>query len=202
MSKVLSQSGISLADQYDVEGSVAGIEDLNSRDVSLVHEMGQTLFSERLGATIRRTSSGAIGQSDVWDNVIVTFPTAPFRILGVIVLSDDATRLSVVTVSIRSTQQVREMPIFEWDTNEGAVTSRIDQEGAGAANTSTLIPARSTGWPTLGVGSLSRQEVGAIAFRGSTNAFGAGDVTTIALIHIAFAQQAGLSSYGLPIPGW
>ena len=45
MVKILSQAGISLADLYNVEGSIAGIEQLDTRELPIVHEMSGTIFS-------------------------------------------------------------------------------------------------------------------------------------------------------------
>jgi len=38
MSRIQTRAGESLADQYDTPGSVAGVEELLSRDVGLFHE--------------------------------------------------------------------------------------------------------------------------------------------------------------------
>jgi len=199
--KILAQTGISIPDVYDLKGSGFGPLFMQDREIHLVHEMGHTIFSERLGATIRRQTTGAVLASTGWDFEIVDLPATPVRVLGVSVITDNSARLSVATVSLRQTASQREIPIFEWDANEGVITSDLEDNAGGAGNTSSLVPVR-TVLPSLLVGSDSQQPMGAIAFRGSTTAFGAGDVTTVALIHIAFAQVGGISSYGLPIPGW
>lgn len=203
MVKILSQSGDSLADVYDVVGSVAGIDQLETRELPIVHEMGATVFSERLGGNFRRSSSGAIAQSTAWDNVLTGLGATAVRVMGVLVITDNVSRVSVVTVSLRDPLDEREIPIFTWDSNEGNIGVRIEDNGAGAANTVALQNALNIGTlPSMLFGRDQRQPISEIAFRGSTLAFGAGDVTTVALIYLAFAQIGGLSSRGLPIPSW
>ena len=115
MAKILSQSGDSLADAYDIEGSIAGIDNLLSEEVNLVHEMGATIFSERLSSRILSISAGAISQSSSLD---INFSVNEMsRLLGIQVLTSAAARLSIVQVSITSPPAVdnSDMPIFVWD---------------------------------------------------------------------------------------
>jgi len=197
--KILSRSGDSLADVYDVRGSIAGIDELESREIHLVHEMGHTIFSERVSGSIRRLTSGSISQSTAWNVVLTTLPIIPVRILGVVVLASDSSRLANSMVAVRDPDADREIPIHVWDTNEGALGARIVDDGAAVAELNMLQNALSIA--TLP--SMFAVPATEVAFRGISNAFGAGGVTVTALVYISFARDAsGLSSRGLPIPGW
>jgi len=67
MPKVLGQVGVSLADAYDIEGSIAGVDELVTRDVSLTHDMAATIFSERVSTAIRRSATAALAQNTLFD---------------------------------------------------------------------------------------------------------------------------------------
>ena len=207
MVKILSQSGNSLADVYDVEGSIAGIDQLETRELPIVHEMGHTVFSERLSGSIRRISSGALAQNLTWDIIIADLPVTPTRVFGVACLVDTAGRTVVATVSVRTAVPSggeREFPIFNFDTTQGTATCRIQDNGAAVANLNLLENGlRAAGpQPSMVIGNEQPQPIDRIAFRGLTAGFGAGTVTVTALIYIGFSQVAGISSRGLPIPGW
>lgn len=211
MTKIQSQSGNSLADIYDVQGSVAGIEQLETRELPIVHEVGGTVFAERVVGVVRTISSGALLQSVDFDITPIDFPDVPFRILNVAVLANANARVSVAMVGIRTTlldpatsvNIEGEIPIFNWDSNTGTDDlTRIRLITAAAANTRLLVPAIPAQVASLAVGTALAGTTTRITFRGSTLGFGAGTVTISALIHIAFAEQRGLSSRGLPIPSW
>jgi len=200
MPKILSQSGITLADTYDVEGSIAGIEQLNSEDVSLVHEMGSTIFSERFSATIRRNVTGNINQSTAFEALISDFPADPTRILGIGVLSDTIARTSIASVMVQSDVASRELPIWVWDgTNEDSV--RFFDVTVGNKTLLRPIPAF-TLLPNMITGTFQPQRVENVILRGTTSAFGAGTLELTLLVYIAFASVGGISSQGLPIPSW
>lgn len=201
MTKILSQSGISLADTYNVEGSIAGIEQLESREVSLVHDMAVTLFSERVSGFIRRAGTGDILQNVEWDIVLSDLPTTPFRILDVLIFTNNPANLLTAAVFARDPGSDREIPLHVWDLNEPTVNLRLQDNGDAVAQKAGLVSAIGT-TPSMMWGSGQPQSVQEIAFRGETSAFGAGTVETVALIYIAFSQTGGLSSHGLPIPGW
>jgi len=205
MVKVLSQAGISLADVYDVEGSIAGVEQLQADEIQVVHEMGATIFSERLSGAIRRATTGAILQSTAWDIILVDLPNVPARVLGVFVFTDASARVSNVSVHIRNPLSGREIPIFAWDSNENTMAIRMDDNDTGPAAREFLATNMNVAnMPSMLIGDRQPQSVQNIAFRGLTLAFGAGNVTVTALIYIAFTQIGGMgvSSYGLPIPSW
>lgn len=206
MAKILSQAGTSLADMYNVEGSIAGIDQLNSEEVQLVHEMGHTIFSERLSMTVRRRTTGAIAQNIAFDQLLTDLPTTPTRILGVAVISNNVTRLNNVSLAAQDPIALREVPFWVWDSAIAAPISlsiRIQDDGGGAANLAWLRGTELGGLlPSMLTGVGQPQRVPDIAFRGLTNGFGAGTVTTTALILIGFSQVGGLNSRGLPIPSW
>lgn len=203
MPKVLGQAGISLADQYDVKGSVAEIDQLLSSDVQLVHEMGATIFSERVSSTIRRRSAGTLSQSTSFDQVIVDLPVTPFKIMAVNVVANTAARMSHAVVSIRDPLSERECPIWYWNAvSDLEENMRWQDDGAAIAAQTLLRPAALLQTPVLMVGNLGPQSAHELAFRGRTLAFGAGTVEPVLVVTIAFAALAGVSSYGLPIPSW
>lgn len=204
MVKILSQAGSSLADVYDVEGSIAGIDSLETRELPLVHEMGGTIFAERVVSIVRTLTTVALNQSTSFDITPLDFPVTPFRVLGAEVTSNMAGRISNAMLGVHTTTDnlEGEIPFFTWEnTTDTEASVRIRLLGAAAANTNMLIPSVIR-VPTFVVGTDQPTATNTIVFRGLTSAFGAGTITIRALIHIAFALQRGLSSRGLPIPGW
>lgn len=207
MPKVLAQAGSSLADIYNVQGSIAGVDELVTREVALVHEMGATIFSERCSSVIRRITSGALAQNIAFDVVVTDLPRGLWRILSLTVIADTVGRTDRAQVSfhdaIPSVEQ--DVPLFTWATGNGGTESLIRISDVGAVNNRLqLVPAPGTPFqfPNLGVGVGQRQQVGQIAFRGLTTGFGAGAVTLVALLHIAFMDVGGLNSHGLSVPSW
>ena len=200
--KILSQSGISLADAYDIEGSIAGVEQLDSEEVKVVHEMGGTMFSERLGGLLRRTTTGAIAQNIAISQVL-NLPNVPIRIYGVAVLTDDSSRLSRISVSLRDQEAtIQEHPIWIWN---GTASQTVDITDDGTLTTLSLLrpnPDSAGDFPYLTFGTTSRNSIGQVAFRGLTTGFGAGTVTATMLLYHGFSQLGGISSYGIPIPSW
>jgi len=207
MSKILSQSGISLADAYDVEGSIAGVDELLSKEVQLVHDMASTLFSERFSTAIIRASSGAIAQSTAFNQTLTPDVTSYFRILGVTVLSDQPARLANMNVSLRDPILGRETPIWIWESTQTApqaplsLTVQLDENGGGVIATNEWMNGTWLG-PSIGCGTQQPQRTPEITFRGLTTAFGAGTATQIVLVTLAFSDLQGISSHGLPVPGW
>jgi len=207
VTKVLSQAGISLADMYDVEGSIAGVEQLESREVQVVHELGATIAAERLVGNIVRLSTGALIQSSGWNLLFPSLPTTPFRILGVAVIAITAARVDNCQVSIRNNAVITdgvEIPIFVWDgTADAEVPFRWVNNGAAIAEGRYLRQAAPiVGMPSMGFGDTSREDTPSIVFRGSTTAFGAGTVEIVGEIYTASMALGGVSSFGLPIPSW
>ncbi len=204
MVKILSRAGVSLADTYDVEGSIAGIEALESREVTLVHEMGRTIHSERMSGVIRIITTGVRLQNITFAVVLTDLPAGIFRILGVEMFADVAGRLTMAQVSLAADiPNGQEIPLAIWNIAADRETGIRVNLGGGAT---TVVSLQSTAprptLPTLGVGDGQLQRTDILSLRGITSGFGAGDVTVTALIHIAFARLGGVSSLGLPIPGW
>lgn len=199
MVKVLSQSGNSLADVYDVVGSVAGIEQLESREVGLVHEMGSTLLAERFSTQIRRATAEGLLQSVNFQVLIDDLPTVPTRLLGVGVFADTGTRISKAAVSVRTI--LRELPIWVYDAaNIDPV--RINNEGS-VEDVDFLRGIASMDFvPSFIGGTAQPISVSQVALRGTTTAFGAGTVNITVLLYQAFPSVEGLSSRGIPIPSW
>lgn len=202
MTKILSRSGDSLADVYDIEGSIAGIEQLETRELPIVHEMGATLFSERFSTTTRRATTGNLLQDVNFAINLTDLPGTPTRLLGVTVLTNNAARILRAAVMVRdSVGTTRESPIWVWD----AATSlpiRLVEEGT-EADFDVLVGSAPTIFvPNFVGGRLQPQVANEFIIRGRTTGFGAGTVFVTALYYIAFGQIGGISSRGLPIPGW
>jgi len=202
MSKVLGQSGRSLADLYDVQGSIAGIEQLDTRELTIVHETGATIFSERFSTFIRRSSSGTLIQNTAWNVIISDLPSGPYRILGISVIADAQGCVSLASLSLREHVTGRETPVHAWDSvSDSQISIRWSDDGT-AAVTAFLLRPNTADIPHITAGRGQPQMVRDLVFRGLTSGFGAGGVAIIALIHVAFSEVGGLSSFGLPIPSW
>ena len=203
MVKILSRSGDSLADTYDVEGSIAGIDQLLSKEVTLIHEMGGTIFSERLTGGIVRLSSTALAQNVSWNVVFEVVTTTMSRIVGVLVFADTSTRIVSATVAIRDPLAGREMPVAIWDSSEDRVTIRMVDDGAAVAVFDAMVTSMNGPTvPSMMLGGAQPSPVNEITFRGLTTGFGAGTVTCTALVYLLHASVTGLSSRGLPLPSW
>ena len=207
MPKILSQAGNSLADIYDIEGSIAGIEHLETRDLPIVHEMGATVFSERLSGNLIRRSTGAIAQNATWDLQVLAAntPEGIFRILSVFVFADQ-NRVDRASILLQQTiPNVGEQAMYIWDTANDAVRNiRLSDAGGAPGNQLALIQALPQPMPILAIGSGQAQSVGnTMIFRGLTTGFGAGTVTVVALIYVASPElSTSVNSRGLPVPSW
>lgn len=203
MPKVLSQAGNSLADTYDVEGSIAGIENIETRDLPIVHEMGGTVFSERWSTTVRRAATGNIAASAVIGIVLTDLPNTPTRILGISAISDDASRLAALAVLARDPIAGREFPLWIHETATADNVRMVD-DGSAVTQFDLLRPRTAhTINPSFTGGFEQPQIVNEIAIRGAATAFGAGTVFVRVFIYIAFAETGRVpSSRGLPIPSW
>lgn len=200
--KILSQSGNSLADIYDVKGSIAGIEQLETRELPIVHELGATIFSERLNGQMQRRTSGDILQSTTFD-IEFDLVHSITRILGLCVNTDNSGRIATAAVYIRNAADDREVPIFLWEAGGPTIAARYRDNGAAAAATTMLANMGDVGiLPNLLFGPGQPAGTSAMALRGLTTAFGAGTVEISMTFYRAFALITGLSSRGLPVPGW
>ncbi len=205
--KILAQAGTSLADIYDVEGSVVGLESLDVGEVKAVHELGGTIMSERLTAFVQHTDGGALAQNLQFNFQGNDYHDQVTRILGVTLLTDFAARVRNACVSIQDLTNGREMPLFVWDTAddpEPRVRWSIDGAAVGA-----FFHLRSlfNQFPSLVLRTGTERITTRLVCRGVNDAFGAGDVTVHMLVYIAFpshvAETPGEpSSHGLPLPSW
>jgi len=202
--KILSNSGESLADIYNVVGSIAGIEHLETHTLPIVHEMGGTVFSERFSTLLIRTPSAAIAQNLGFNTILTSLPPFPFRIYGIQVFIDTTARILIASVAVQNPLNERELPIWHWD-SAADIETRIayDDDGAGPLTTIFLQPAaEAVTLPHMMAGTGQPQTTPNLAFRGVSTGFGAGTVQAVLLLHIGFSEVKGLSSYGLPIPSW
>lgn len=209
MVKILSQAGMSLADVYNVKGSIAGIDQLEAREVSLVHEMGGTLFSERFSTFIRTANSGAIAQSTGFVQTLTDLPSFPYKILAIRVFVDVLGRLVLASVAMKNAVNtpgnLREIPIWIWANaaGDGEIPARFSADGGAVGTVEFLQPSLANlSLPHLVAGRQQPQNVRDVVFRGFTGAFGAGTVTTTMLLLLGFSHVGGISSRGLPMPGW
>lgn len=205
MAKILSQAGQSLADIYDVEGSIAGIDSLETRDLPIVHEMGQTVFSERFRTEFRRSATGNIAQNTDFDVVITDLRDTISRLLGVVVFSDDDTRVLRAAVMVRDpiSNGGLELPVWVWDGATAIAVRMVDFGSLGLHNV-LVASAPATFLPNFTGGTQQGPTpVDQIALRGRTTGFGAGTVAISAVYFIASSSTpGGVSSVGLPVPSW
>jgi len=211
MVKILTTSGDSLADIYDVEGSIAGIDQLHTRELPIVHEMGSTIFSERFTTAIHRVASGDVAQSTNIFLVITNMPVMVTRLLSIAVITDDPTRLERAVVLARDPRPSvagMECPIWQWDETNFTSLDMIDFGDATPTRYQLLRgTSEATFVPNFTGGSGQQPDmVSEIAFNSRTTAFGAGTVFVRLLLHVASARAhragSGVSSRGLAIPSW
>ena len=211
MGKILSQSGISLADAYDVEGSIVGVEELESQGVKLVHEMGATMLSERLQGFFVKMES-TVAQNAFWtlsSGAAITFADSPNRILGIsiVIPAANAGDVTHCSLSIQNALLDRELLIHTWDSGDDPeVRVRFNDDGAGIASFLELRPAVSN-IPQLMVRLGEGPIMPNLRFAGGTSGFGAGTVVVTAIIHLCRANPetpapGAPSSHGLPLPSW
>lgn len=207
MAKVLAQAGTSLADIYDVEGSVAGVDTLESKEVHLVHEMGQAIFSERLEGQLIRFSSGDILQSVAFDDAFTLPPAGISRVAAVAVHIDTTARLTNAQVSVSRIVpgNFQDCVVWAWATGAGDDFERqirIQDAGAAVAAVQQLVPQPQGLIPNMLIGTQQRNSVPQINFRGISAAFGAGTVEAVAVVYIVSTGVTALTNKGLPIPSW
>ena len=206
MTKILSRSGASLADIYDVEGSIAGIEQLETRELPIVHELGATVFSERFTTRVFRVTSGAIAASTAFNVEETNLPERPCRLLGVQVITSFTSRL--VQVAVLGTDPVlgQDFPLWVLDTSAIASEGVNMEDAGGAGAFAILVPRTGLNVFPAFVGGKNQQDdmVSSVTLAGLTTAFGAGTVTTTALLLLAFARTDGPRPppAGVPVPSW
>jgi hypothetical protein len=202
--KILSQSGISLADAYEVTGSNVGAQFLDADTIKTVHEMGSTLSSERMSSSIGRRSTGALAQNISWDITIDDLPTTPTRISNLAVVMT-TNRLLTCSVAVQCPREGREVPIFVWDTSiDDKPIIRFVDNGGAVGGVYYLRPKTPMLVPGMLLGTDQRLSVPNLVFRGSTSGFGAGTVTATLVFQHTFIGSGvtGAKTFGLPIPSW
>lgn len=204
MVKILAQAGNSLADIYNVVGSIAGIETLVTNELPIVHEMGATVFSERYNQFIRDLSSGSILQSVNFEEIIEVGGGGPVRINAVSVFVSVTARIAFCSLALRDSRTGREIPIWTWDeTTDIETRIRFSDDGAAVGTVFFLQPNEGNVYlPNMASGGDQRLHLDTFVFRGQSTAFGAGNITADCLVETGFAHLAGIGSRGLPMPGW
>ena len=202
MVKILSQGGRSLADMYDVEGSIAGIDHLETHELPIVHEMGAVLFSERFRTTIRHITTGDIAQNITFNTELNTLPVAITRILGVQVVATDGTRVSNCQLSVFNPVTDTDFPLWVLD-GQNVQTMRLRVLGT-TGTFSLLVPEPSLALPSFATGGTLQgtEPVSQLRLRGVTTGFGAGTVEIIAVVYLGFTFTGGVSAFGAHVPSW
>jgi len=206
--KILSQAGFSLADVYEVEGSILSIDQLDVTEIKAVHDLGPQIHSERLLSILIQQNTGAILQNVTWNLTTGNFPDSVARIFGVSLIADVTSRIDNVVLAIQDPDTGREMPFFVWDSNADAdLTMRWSNNGAAVAGFRSLRPAVGFSLPTLLTRMGGTRGMPLVSFRGTTLGFGAGTVTCFLVYHLARPNRISPtpgdpSSHGLPIPSW
>ena len=207
--KILSQAGTSLADVYDVEGSVVGLENLDVSDIKGVHDLGPQIHSERLIVFGLIANTGNVLQSANFNVELGAFPDSINRVLSVFVISDTATAMRFCTVSITDPDTDADHPIWCWSSVDDVESFvRIDV-GAGVATQFAMRPLSQVagGLPTMIGRTGATEAMPTLNFRGETLAFGGGNMVARAFIQIMRPDPGAPapghpSSHGLPIPSW
>ena len=207
MGKILSQSGIALADQYQIEGSIVGVESLQTDDVSLVHEMGAAMMSERMKQIQVLMEPTAPTQNTNFSLSSGGVADCPNRVLhaAVYIPAANAGDITSCVLSIEDGRTGIQSVFFEFNDaqdDEGAI--RWD-DGTGSADMLTLRGRHTL--PSLMIRPNIGTAMPVIRFQGSTSGFGAGTVAIQALIHLVrpaqlVPQPGQASSHGLPLPSW
>ena len=202
--KILSQSGISLADNYNVQGSIVEVDELDSHEVKTVHEMGNTMFSERFSCQTFVVDTGALLQNITFGiGPTADLPDGPSRILAIIVTTSVTARILHATVSMSSiVGTIEEQPIWSWVAGGGETVGRF--VAGGVSNNIIMLDSNPSfeRVPLIRAGSDQPRSVPGLVLRGITSGFGAGTVTIELRVLVAFADVGGISSYGLPFPSW
>lgn len=208
MTEILSQAGFSLADMYDVVGSIAGIDELLSKEVSLVHDMQAQIFSERFRFQMFQVRSDPTGQNtniDLNIDLIGGLGDSIGRILGVVVVCNLATQMATASVAAHRPALgpaiFRDFPFWIWGGDtfptrlglDGTIVQRDVLIGAPGQN---MLPSFAGGTKQ---GPFPFTD---IRCRGRTSGFGAGTETVWFLVYVGFTQTDGVSNYGARVPGW
>ena len=206
MPKILAQAGISLADVYNVEGSVAGTDELLSKEVSLVHEMGGQILSERLLTHTINIETAALLQNVDYRILFSNLPDCPNRIVSVIVAADVPARVLHATVCVSPVTSGSDAVLWN---HTGAVDGdyELRMEDSGVVVNLVGLDPHFSFVPFLVTRAGDEALMPQVILSGRTTGFGAGDVSVQAFVTVIRAQRnnpaAGEpTSHGLPIPSW
>ncbi len=203
-----------MSDSYDIEGSIVGVDNLDSSSVGLAENMGQRVFSERMTSHLLRMTSGDIAQNAAFDIVSSPFPDCPCRITNIVFIADTASRISMADLMIADPNSDVEIPIATWAS--GAVTTggsadseapiRFDDASAGAATVSYLRQSLPM-FPQLVVRMGQAPGMPVLKFRGLASGFGGGTVEVMCYVshcrpNVLSPAPGHPSSHGLAIPSW
>jgi len=204
--RILSKAGESLADVYDVEGSVIQVADLVTGELPIVHDMASTVMSERMHMTQLTATSGAVPQSANFGAQIANWVDVPTRIMSIAVIGDTASRLSHITITQRDDGGA-EHPLLVWDSAQDVERiCRIDLLGVGVSNNIIYAPSIPVS-QVLMVRDGETSQMGTFIMNGTTTAFGAGSLEVLMCVLVARPTRdtpaAGdAKSWGLPLPSW
>ncbi len=209
MSKILSQAGSSLADTWQVEGSVAGVENLESKDVSLFEEMGGRVHSERIQSFFIELDSGAVAQSTAFNITAGGIPDSINRVLGIWGIATNSARVDNWTLyqAAQDAAGQGEIPMYHWDNADDSTGGIRWSDHGNAAASFVLLKSLSIWGPSLLTRTGVENDLPDLILRGITSAFGAGTVQLRVLVHLCRPDPGNPapgqpSSHGLPIPSW
>ena len=203
--KILAQAGSSLADIYDVQGSVIGLEELDASHVKAVHDLGGTIFSERLRGLIIRMDSTAIAQNIDFEVIAGGLPNNIQRVLNIAIVARETTRILNCSLALQTAAGTREFIIQSWDSTPD-VEHRVRFFDGVLGDHFLLVPGFNQ-LPTIIAPHSDENDMLSLVFRGTASAFGAGTVTVKAWVYLlrpgpGTPTPGTPSSHGLPIPSW
>jgi len=198
--KTSGQVGRSLTPAYDVLGTVGGIGQLNTEDgVAPVHDMAAVLTQERAAIAIRRVAILTQLQSVIATVALTGLPPNMWHYGAMAVYSSSLSAIDHLAV-LAVAPDGREIPVYAWDNGDpGFIIPLIDPDIGTTAN--ILINQLPNVFPLLMAGADQSQQLSDLRLAVTTNAFGAGNINTVLLAHLAFSAVGGLNSFGVAPPG-
>jgi len=205
--KILSQAGTSLADVYDIEGSIVGLEELDAADVKVVHDLGPQIHSERLLSFLIRVTPGGVAQNTAFNVTTGGIPDSVNRLLAITVIADGTAEITNAQASIQDPNSENEIPLWSWDSTNDVENTIQWSDGGAAVSARFLLVAKHDHPIELLTRIGDAGPMPQIIFRGLTSGFGAGLVIPILLLHLARPDRGNPSagspsSHGLPVPSW
>jgi len=205
MGKILGSIPSALSGLLDIEGGQVLVDELREQEgVSLVYDIGQLIESETLRVATRSFDTGAINQS-ITSTATLTGMPQMCRILGIDVLTDDATRVSQVTLfgddiglADAAATNARCQLMWNW-VNAGRTLPRPGGYSAGDAALSTILLAEAADNNLLGPTPIFFNQQGVAQRSGHENliigvlstGFGAGTVRVTGHVTLLFPTTLG-----------